>query len=160
MAETLLLLQAAATLAMVGLIWFVQVVHYPLFGQVGRDRFASYERLHQFRTTLVVAPLMLVEASTAVLLLWLRPVGVTMGAAVLGALLVGLIWVSTVLWQMPAHAKLEAAFNPAAHRWLVRSNWVRTAAWTARGMLVCWMVSAIFLRGAAVVAAGLATRLP
>ena len=158
MAETLLLLQAAATLAMVGLIWFVQVVHYPLFGHVGQDQFGHYERLHQFRTTLVVAPLMLVEAGTAVLLLWRRPDGVTMGAAIFGVLLVGMIWVSTILWQMPAHAKLEAAFDPAAHRRLVQSNWVRTAAWTARGMLVCWMVSEIYLRAAAVDASGLATR--
>ena len=63
MAELILLLQAAATLPMVGLIWFVQIVHYPLFGEVGHDRFADYERNHQNRTTLVVAPLMLVEAS-------------------------------------------------------------------------------------------------
>lgn len=31
----LLLVHAAATWAMVGLVWFVQVVHYPLFAQVG-----------------------------------------------------------------------------------------------------------------------------
>ena len=42
MAERMLLLQAAATLAMVGLIWFIQVVHYPLFGQVGRDKFPAF----------------------------------------------------------------------------------------------------------------------
>ena len=147
MAETLLLLQAAATLAMAGLIWFVQIVHYPLFVQVGQDRFASYERLHQFRTTLVVAPLMLVEATTAVLLLWIRPDGLTLGVAVFGALLVGMIWASTILWQVPAHSQLEAAFDPAAHRWLVRSNWVRTAAWTARGILVCWMISEVYVSG-------------
>ena len=33
----LLLLHAAATLFMTGLIWFVQVVHYPLFARVGED---------------------------------------------------------------------------------------------------------------------------
>ena len=81
--------------------------------------------LHQFRTTLVVAPLMLLEAATAMLPLWLRPLGVTIGAAVIGALLGVLIWASTILWQVPAHAKLEAAFTPTAHRWLVRSTETR-----------------------------------
>jgi hypothetical protein len=36
----------AATAAMVGLIWFVQVVHYPLFASVGADEFVAYENAH------------------------------------------------------------------------------------------------------------------
>ena len=63
MLELILLLQAASTLAMVGLIWFVQIVHYPLFAQVGREGFSGYEQAHQNRTTFVVAPLMLVEGN-------------------------------------------------------------------------------------------------
>jgi hypothetical protein len=141
MAELNLLLQAAATLAMVGVIWFVQIVHYPLFDQVGRDRFPAYERAHQSRTTFVVAPLMLVEAFAAVLLLWLRPDGVPVFAAIVGVILVALLWASTFFWQVPAHAKLQASFSETTHRWLVRSNWVRTVGWTARGLLVGWMIS-------------------
>ena len=38
-AEFIVLLQLASTLAMVGLIWFVQVVHYPLFEKVGAGGF-------------------------------------------------------------------------------------------------------------------------
>ena len=147
MAEFLLLLQAAATLAMVGLIWFVQVVHYPLFGRVGRDGFAGYERAHQQRTTLVVAPLMLVEAFTALVLLWLRPDGVSLGTAIAGAVLVGLIWTSTLFWQVPAHARLEKSYNALDHRKLVRSNWVRSAGWSLRGVLLCWIISQLFIRG-------------
>ncbi len=37
--ELLLLGHVGATLFMVGLIWFVQVVHYPLFGHVGGEGF-------------------------------------------------------------------------------------------------------------------------
>ena len=72
-----LLIQTAATLAMVGLIWFVQIVHYLLYAQVGRTEFRRYEMDHQRLTTLVVAPLMLCELVTAVLLIWLRPDGVS-----------------------------------------------------------------------------------
>jgi hypothetical protein len=44
MVKLVLLANLAATFFMVGLIWFVQIVHYPLFGQVGRDRVrAGYE---------------------------------------------------------------------------------------------------------------------
>lgn len=34
--QWLLLVHAAVTLYMTGVIWFVQVVHYPLFSCVGR----------------------------------------------------------------------------------------------------------------------------
>ena len=160
MAELILLLQAATTLAMVGLIWFVQIVHYPLFGQIGHDRFAEYEQQHQSRTTLVVAPLMLVEASTALLLIWIRPEGVAIWAAIVGATLLVLIWASTFFWQVPTHAKLEDSFNERAHSWLVRSNWVRTVGWSARGLLVCGMISQLSQRASTSGAADLATRLP
>ena len=41
--STTLLLNAAATFALVGLIWIVQLVLYPLFGSVGRERFVADE---------------------------------------------------------------------------------------------------------------------
>jgi len=56
MIEVLLVAHAAATLVMVGVIWFVQVVHYPLMARVSASEFAAYEREHQNRTTFVVAP--------------------------------------------------------------------------------------------------------
>ena len=43
----LLVVHLAATAAMCGLIWFVQVVHYPLFAGVGDDGFTAYEQRHQ-----------------------------------------------------------------------------------------------------------------
>ncbi len=137
--NTFLILKLASTMAMVGLIWFVQLVHYPLFAKVGAAGFAEYERLHQTRTTWVVAPLMLTEAVTAVGWIWLRPAAVPALAAVAGALLVGVLWLSTYWWQIPAHRRLTESFDPLTHQRLVRSNWLRTAVWTARGALVCWM---------------------
>lgn len=40
----------AATLFMVGLIWFVQVVHHPLTTSEGRGEFVAYEMEHTRRT--------------------------------------------------------------------------------------------------------------
>jgi hypothetical protein len=59
-----------------GLIWFVQIVHYPLMTRAGREGFARYEAGHTARTTTVVAPLMLAEATTACLLALIPPSGV------------------------------------------------------------------------------------
>lgn len=138
---TILLLNAAATLFMVGLIWFVQVVHYPLFAAVGRDGFVAYHAAHSRLTTLVVGVPMLVEATTAALLLVARPAAVPVAAAWSGLALVGVVWLSTAALQVPLHGVLAAGLEPAAARALVVGNWLRTAAWTARGALVLWLLA-------------------
>jgi len=139
--------QLISTLAMVGLIWFVQVVHYPLFGIVGVGSFHDYQQAHQQRTGLVVAPLMLTEAVTSLTLLWLRPAAIPMEAAIGGVLLVAMVWVSTFFWQVPFHKRLSKSFDAATHRQLVKSNWVRTAAWSIRGVLICWMCLQLITNG-------------
>lgn len=143
MAELLLLAHAAATLFMAGVIWFVQVVHYPLFGKVGVEGFVAYAEAHSRLTSLVVGPPMLLEASTAVLLVFLRPNGVPAFAAWLGLFLVAVIWLSTAALQVPRHRVLGAGFDFSAHRFLVASNWVRTLCWSLRGVLVLWMAANI-----------------
>lgn len=132
----ILLLNAAATLYMSGLIWFVQVVHYPLFAKVGAEGFASYERSHAQLTSWVVAVPMLVELATACLLLGVRPVHVSRLEAWIGVALVMAIWASTWLLQVPRHEQLSAGFDLKTHHALVITNWIRTLAWSARGILV------------------------
>jgi hypothetical protein len=56
-----LLAHLAATLFMAGVIWFVQVVHYPLFSRIGSEKFSLYSKAHSRLTTCVVGPPMLVE---------------------------------------------------------------------------------------------------
>ena len=132
----LLSAHTAATVFMVGLIWFVQVVHYPLFGFVGVGEFVNYERAHTGLTTIVVGPPMLVELISGALILLLRPASWPLWAAVLGVVLLAVIWASTFFLQVPRHGELSAGFTDGAHRALLATNWIRTLAWTARGVLV------------------------
>ncbi|MEN9504491.1 MAG: hypothetical protein RI958_417, partial [Actinomycetota bacterium] len=48
---------------------------------------------------------------------------------------------STVFLQVPQHAELARARDPRREQRLVRSNWIRTAAWTARGAAVLVMLA-------------------
>ena len=137
----LFLLHLLATLAMLGAIWIVQIVHYPLFAGVGEAGWAAYEASHQSRITLVVGPLMVLELATAVWLVFDRPEALPAWSVVLGAALVGVIWASTALVQVPLHSALGGAFDGDAHARLVATNWIRTLAWTARGGLVLWMTA-------------------
>ena len=131
----ILVTQVFATLFMVGLIWFVQIVHYPLYANVGREQFPEYETLHNQLTTRVVGPVMLVEMATAVALLKYSPGGST-SLAWLGLGLLAVIWISTVTLSVPAHTSLTAEFSTGAYHKLVSTNWIRTGLWTARGVIV------------------------
>lgn len=124
--------QAMATLFLCGLIWFVQVVHYPLFELVGESSSVRYQHEHEDRTTWVVAPAMLVEFAAAVLLVLRRPSGVRPWLPWVGLGLVAVIWVSTAFLQVPQHRILGSGFNADAHSTLVATNWIRTIAWTLR----------------------------
>ena len=131
----LISIHVASTLFMVGLIWFVQVVHYPLFADVGPSHFETYERHHQRLTTWVVGPVMLVEEITAAVLLTTQP-GIAAGLQWVGLVLLLLIWACTAGLSVPAHRELECGFRLDAWRRLVTTNWIRTAAWTLRGGIV------------------------
>ncbi len=138
MSEGLLLTHAAATWFMVGLIWFVQVVHYPLFSSVGHEGWPVYEQRHQRLTTFVVLPPMLIELVTAV---WIWVVALRgqvpseSWLSTIGLVLLAGIWCSTFLVQVRLHAKLSTEHSHAHLCWLVGTNWVRTALWSVRGAI-------------------------
>ena len=145
--EALLAAHAGATLAMTGLIWFVQLVHYPLFACADRRVFADFERRHQARTTWVVAPLMLTELATAVALVRTPPGEAWAAWAWAGLGLVAFLWATTALVQVPLHKRLSAGWDAEAHRALVRSNWLRTAAWTTRAVVALVLLAAAPVAG-------------
>ena len=141
MIRWLFVVHFAATWYLVGLCWLVQRVQYPLMARVGRPDFAAYAAAHVDRIGPVVAPAMLVEAGTAILL-------VTSGAAPfrgpwfgLALVLLLAIWLSTFLVQVPLHGALRRGFEPGAHGRLVATNWARTLAWSARGILLVWLMA-------------------
>ncbi|MGB0590605.1 MAG: hypothetical protein ACPGU1_13085 [Myxococcota bacterium] len=144
----LIVLHAAATWFMTGLIWFVQVVHYPLKAAVGRGTFTTYQAQHVQRTGWVVGPPMIVEALTAAALVVLPSARVDEGAALVGLCLLVLVWASTALFSVPAHGRLAGGFDPGAHQRLVRTNWIRTVGWSARSGVACWLLLFGLQRGA------------
>lgn len=144
--SVIFLIQILTTSMMTGIIWFVQVVHYPLFTRIPAEGFIRYERAHTVRTGWVVAPLMLLELGTALGLLVAtgqdgsRPAIATtpLYLASLGCLI--LIWLSTFLVQVPLHGILENQHDHRAMRWLERTNWIRTIFWTLRLGLLAFLL--------------------
>lgn len=125
-----------STLYLLGLIWCIQVVHYPLMNRVSPDGFQEFHHQHGLRVSFVVLVPMLVElVSAAALAVWV-PTGVGPMLPAIGLVLVVAIWISTFAIQVPAHRRLAQGFDSMAHRRLVNSNWLRTAAWSLRAVVV------------------------
>ena len=137
---TALLLHAAATWFMVGLIWTIQLVHYPLFARVGADGFTAYEADHTRRMGWVLALPASLEVVTGGLLVWTRPVGVPLSAVIASGFLLFLIWLLTISVQVPLHTRLSGGYDASLIDRLVTSNRWRTALWTVRGLAVGWML--------------------
>ena len=135
MTPTVLFLHALSTVFMTGLIWFVQVVHYPLKAMVGPDNFITYQRAHQARTAWIVAPTMLIEISCSLWLVIALPKALPPVLLIISFALLVLIWLATAVFSAPCHRKLCTGFHPGVHRKLVSTNWIRTTLWTARSAL-------------------------
>ena len=131
-----LVIGVVATWAMVGLIWMVQIVHYPMLAEMSALSPVTAAVDHQRRISWVVGPLMATEGVTALMLLVDRPATMSVAEAWIAALLLGVALASTVLVQVPLHARLAAAHADDIATRLVVTNWVRTVAWTARGLLM------------------------
>jgi hypothetical protein len=130
----------AGTAIMVGFIWTIQLLSYPMMAEVPADAFAGYESAHARRVTALlalIAPLEVVAAGGVALLVDDVPAWLSFGA---GTVLVG-IWLSTALFFAPLHVRLGDGFDPVLHRRLVATNWLRTAAWTARGVAALAMIA-------------------
>lgn len=136
----LLILNAACSFFMAGLIWMVQLVHYPLFANVGAANFLEYERQHAMRISFIVVPVMLLELVTSFALIVLRPRSIPVWALAVGAALVVMLWLSTLLLQSPKHGRLALGFDAAVLSSLIATNWIRTAGWSLRSLLAAWML--------------------
>ncbi len=140
-AMELLLLNATAVLVLSGIIWFVQLVHYPLFAAVGKDGWDAYHRDHSRRTTWVVIAPMTFDLVTSIALVFERPATIEAGLAEAGVAAAIVTWAATGALAVPAHRALGAGWDASLVRRLVRVNWLRTAAWTAHAALVLAMLA-------------------
>ena len=125
------------TFFMTGLIWFVQIVHYPLFEKVGKEVFVEYEKSHTQLTGYLVAPMMIAEFAFTSLWLYQSP-NLSLWMAFV---LLLIIWASTFFVQVPLHGHLSKNYKARHIKKLVRSNWIRTIAWTLKsGVLLAGLL--------------------
>ena len=142
-AEIAAVTQVVASVGMFGVIWIVQVVHYPLMRFVSAEQFTRFETAHRVRISWVVGPLMAVEGVCVLAFLFAPPAGLVGWLPWAGAAAEAVAIGTTVFVSAPLHERLNALFDQASLDRLVTTNWVRTFAWTARAGVAIAMLVAV-----------------
>ncbi len=132
MKELLFLIQIFSCFSLFGLIWTIQLVHYPAFLKIERIDFEVFSRFHSRKISLIVVPLMLIEFVSGILLLIFFP-SIVIASNFLGIIT---IWISTIFLSMPLHRKIASGKDLAAIEKLIKTNWPRTITWTLRTFLL------------------------
>lgn len=139
---TLAVLNLLLAAYLAGVIWVVQVVHYPLFADVGDDAWRAYEAGHRRRITVVVLGPMVAQLVVGTLLLAdagdaARPL------AIASLALAGGCFALTAIVFAPMHERLSAGPDRRLVRRLVTANWSRTVAWTVQAVVAARLVALV-----------------
>jgi hypothetical protein len=122
-AHLFLLFWTVVIFYVLGVIWFAQIVVYPLFGKVGPDEYIAYHRFYSSRIPLPVVIPGFASFLLPIVLVFFRPDSVSLWIALANAAcgLVGLF--VTVALEIPRHARLEkGGKQEAVIRELIRYN--------------------------------------
>lgn len=140
-AKLLLFANLLVTFYLIGLVWLIQVVQYPGFAKVGAKNFLEYHQSHVSSIFWVVAIPMVIELILSLGLLIARPPQVDMILNVFLFAMVLLVWGVTFFIAIPLHNQLDAnGLNLEVVRKLTNINWIRTIAWTLRGMVLAYII--------------------
>ena len=128
----LLLIHLISTSLMVGIIWVIQVVHYPSFHFIGNSRYISFQKFHMERISYIVIPVMLVESISGFLLIYDELNLILL----ISMVLLLSIWMLTGFFFASVHQKLVSGYQLEMVAKLVKINWIRTLLWTLRLLLL------------------------
>jgi|TARA_R100000541_G_scaffold49940_1_gene57095 hypothetical protein len=135
--ETIFLINTFSTFFMTGLIWYVQLAHYPSFHFISDENFSRFHKHHSMRTGIIVMPVMSIELATSGVLAWMEG-WTTLNA--FGFYLVILIWLFTFLLSVPKHNALKHGKVDSLIDGLVNTNWFRTILWSMKSGLSFWVL--------------------
>lgn len=128
--DTLFLLNYTACLMMTGLIWLIQLVHYPSFHYISSSKFREFEQFHTQNITYIVLPLMLLELIASIILV-VRGFSLF---SIINLSTVVALWLVTLLISMPRHQSLIKNYRSETVNSLIRTNWIRTVIWSLRSL--------------------------
>lgn len=120
---------------MTGLIWLIQLVHYPTFKYVDKNNFTDFSDFHTKQITKIVLPAMLLEIATSAVLIYLN----FNILFVINFILNSIIFITTFFLSVPKHEKLKIEKNKFIINSLILTNWPRTLIWSLRSLILIYI---------------------
>ena len=133
--DTLYLIQIVCNSYLVSLVFMTQFITYPTFLHIDKDKFSEYHRKYVNNISFIVAPVMLVELLTLLLIAYFSKDFLIIKSLIL--LLV--IWLTTFFIMIPSHNRISKSFNIKEIKSLINYNWIRTILWSFKLLVIIFL---------------------
>ncbi len=126
-----------STSIMVGVIWVIQLVHYPSFKYVNESDYIIFQKYHMSNISYIVFPVMFTELITALIILFFGEKSLFF---VLSLICLFLIWVITGVLFTKYHSILKEGKDLMIIEKMIKANWIRALLWTMRLIMILFVI--------------------
>ena len=132
-----LIIHIISTSIMVGVIWVIQLVHYPSFKYVNESDYIIFQKYHMSNISYIVFPVMFTELITALIILFFGEKSLFF---VLSLICLFLIWVITGVLFTKYHSILKEGKDLMIIEKMIKANWIRALLWTMRLIMILFVI--------------------
>ena len=135
----LFVIHLVSTSFMVGVIWIVQLVHYPTFLFIDEQKSYDFQKFHMSRISYIVMPAMTTELFSGIYIYIYSNMAIESNLFLLALTILIINWIITALVFVKMHNKLLINYKIEIISLLVKWNWLRTLLWSVRLILLLRM---------------------
>ena len=135
----LFVIHLVSTSFMVGVIWIVQLVHYPTFLFIDEQKSNDFQKFHMSRISYIVMPAMTTELFSGIYIYKYSNMAIDSNLFLLSLTILIINWIITALVFVKMHNKLLINYKIEIISLLVKWNWLRTLLWSVRLILLLRM---------------------
>lgn len=135
----LFVIHLVSTSFMVGVIWIVQLVHYPTFLFIDEQKSYDFQKFHMSRISYIVMPAMTTELFSGIYIYIYSNMAIDSNLFLLALTILIINWIITALVFVKMHNKLLINYKIEIISLLVKWNWLRTLLWSVRLILLLRM---------------------
>ena len=126
--ESILLFQIVINVYLLGVIIMTQFITYPTFLIIDKNSFNKYHRKYENIISIIVAPAMVLEIISLIVLVYLSKDFLLVKSLIL----LLCIWLTTFIIMVPSHNILSRKNDSKEIKKLININWVRTFLWSVK----------------------------
>ncbi len=124
-----------STSLMVGIIWVIQLLHYPTFHFIKESDYVEFQHFHMQRISFIVVPVMIIELLSGFMLVYYF----RSNLFILCLTILLVIWLITFVFFTKLHQSLLGGYDKIIVDKLVQINWSRTVLWSLRLIILIYI---------------------